>query len=93
MADFGLLVVGWPLVPGCDAGGLVVKVGKNALNPLGTPFKEGDEVFGCTRLGCKGYSTWQEYVRLSSLLILRSRLPNMMRLVSDGCRGHHSQAR
>lgn len=65
MADWGILVVGWPLVPGCDAGGIVVKAGKDAISPLGVPFKEGDEVFGCTRLGSSGYSPWQESVRIA----------------------------
>lgn len=64
MADWGILVEGWPLVPGCDGAGVVVKVGKGATSPLGGAFKEGDEVLGCTRLGSKGYSPWQEYVRL-----------------------------
>ncbi|KAF2183206.1 GroES-like protein [Zopfia rhizophila CBS 207.26] len=61
MANWGTLVIDWPLVPGCDAAGIVVKAGKNAINPLGIAFKEGDEVCGCTRLGNKGYSPWQEY--------------------------------
>ncbi|KAF2001804.1 GroES-like protein [Amniculicola lignicola CBS 123094] len=60
MKDWGLLVLEWPFVPGCDVSGVVVKAGENAVNPLGVPFKEGDEVFGCTRLGNKGYSAWQE---------------------------------
>lgn len=62
MADAGILVESWPFVPGCDAGGVVVKAGKDAKSPLGEIFKEGDVVFGCTRLGYKGYSPWQEYV-------------------------------
>ncbi|KAH7135538.1 chaperonin 10-like protein [Dendryphion nanum] len=66
MADYGLLVVEWPLVPGCDASGTVIKAGKDAVSPLGVPFKEGDEVFGCTRLGSKGYSPWQEYFLMDS---------------------------
>ncbi|ORY02267.1 chaperonin 10-like protein [Clohesyomyces aquaticus] len=66
MADYGILVVDWPLVPGCETGGVVVKAGKDAVNPLGVPFKEGDEVFGCTRIGSKGYSPWQEYFLMDS---------------------------
>jgi NADPH:quinone reductase-like Zn-dependent oxidoreductase len=63
MADYGMLVLDWPLVPGCDAGGVIVKAGSNAINPVtGKAFKEGDEVMGCTRLGSKGYSPWQEFV-------------------------------
>lgn len=65
MANMGLLVESWPLVPGCDAAGVVVKTGKNATNPLGGKFEEGDEVFGCTRLGQKGHGAWQEYVSSS----------------------------
>lgn len=61
MSDYGVLVVDWPLVPGCDASGVVVKAGKDAIGPFGTAFKEGDVVFGCTRLGSKGYSPWVEY--------------------------------
>ena len=64
MSSSGLLVAEWPLVPGCEAGGVVVKAGKNAISPLGVVFKEGDEVSGCTRLGSPGYSPWQEYVRI-----------------------------
>lgn len=65
MVNFGLLVESWPLVPGCDAGGKVVKVGKDAISPLGKVFREGDGVCGCTRLGMPGYSPFQEYVLLS----------------------------
>ncbi len=54
----GLLVLSWPWVVGCDAAGVVVKVGEKAASS----FKEGDEVCGCTRLGSFGYSTCQEYV-------------------------------
>jgi NADPH:quinone reductase-like Zn-dependent oxidoreductase len=62
MANMGLLVESWPLVPGCDGAGVVVKAGKDAESALGGKFKEGDEVFGCTRLGQKGHGAWQEYV-------------------------------
>jgi NADPH:quinone reductase-like Zn-dependent oxidoreductase len=58
MQGTGLLVLGWPWVVGCDAAGVVVKVGETAASV----FKEGDEVCGCTRLGSPGYSTGQEYV-------------------------------
>ncbi|KAI9826824.1 MAG: lysophospholipid acyltransferase [Thelocarpon impressellum] len=54
---YGILVVSWPIVLGCDAGGVVVEVGKDA----GSSFKVGDEVCGCTRLGTPGHSTLQEY--------------------------------
>src|ERR1700760_1369203 len=62
MIQTGILVVDWPFVPGCDAGGVVVKAGKNAISSLGKPFKEGDKVFGCTKLGTKGHSTFEEFV-------------------------------
>ncbi|KAF1808958.1 GroES-like protein [Eremomyces bilateralis CBS 781.70] len=60
-AATGLLVEGWPFTPGCDAGGIVVKAGKNAVSALGSPFKEGDRICGATRLGTKGHSPFQEY--------------------------------
>jgi NADPH:quinone reductase-like Zn-dependent oxidoreductase len=63
MADYGLLVDSWPLVPGCDASGIVIKAGNHAKSPLGGLFKPGDKVCGCTRLGVAGYSPWQELVR------------------------------
>jgi NADPH:quinone reductase-like Zn-dependent oxidoreductase len=50
-------VTAWPVVVGCDASGVVVEVGEGA-----TKFKEGDKVYGCTRLGVPGYATFQEYV-------------------------------
>jgi NADPH:quinone reductase-like Zn-dependent oxidoreductase len=62
MIQYGLLVLKHPFVPGCDAGGVVVNAGKNAISALGNQFKEGDKVFGCTRLGSDKYSTFQEYV-------------------------------
>jgi NADPH:quinone reductase-like Zn-dependent oxidoreductase len=65
LIDYGVLVLSWPLVPGCDAGGVVVKAGKNAISPLGEQFNEGDKVCGCTRLGSPGYGTFQEYVSTS----------------------------
>jgi len=73
MANMGLLVESWPLVPGCDAAGVVVKAGKDAESALGGKFKDGGEVFGCTRLGQRGHGAWQEYVRRFSLTFLRKR--------------------
>jgi NADPH:quinone reductase-like Zn-dependent oxidoreductase len=64
MANFGLLVSSWPMVPGCDAAGIVVKTGVTAVNAFGGQFQVGDEAFGCTRIGIRGYSPWQEYVRM-----------------------------
>jgi len=60
MADMGVLVSDWPLVLGVDGAGIVVKAGSKAVGPLG-PFKEGDEVCGCARLGEKGHGTCEEY--------------------------------
>lgn len=65
MAGTGLLVTEWPFVLGCDVAGVVVKAGPKAIGPLG-PLKEGDEVCGCTRLGCKGYSSCEEYLLMDA---------------------------
>ncbi|KAK7902890.1 hypothetical protein LTR67_002536 [Exophiala xenobiotica] len=59
MSEYGLLVVEWPLILGVDTGGIVVKAGGEAQSKYG--FKIGDEVFGCTRLGCPEYGASQEY--------------------------------
>ncbi len=59
MAAYGLLVVGWPLGLGVDAGGVVVEAGSEASSKYG--FKAGDQIFGCTRLGTLGYTAAQEY--------------------------------
>ena len=58
MQSYGIMVSTWPIVLGCDAGGVVVEVGQAAAST----FKVGDEVCGCTRLGIPGYGTFQEYV-------------------------------
>ncbi len=58
MSSVGILVKGWPLVPGVDAAGVVTKVGDNV-----STFKVGDEVCGCTRVGAPGHGTCQEFVR------------------------------
>jgi NADPH:quinone reductase-like Zn-dependent oxidoreductase len=57
MQATGALVSSWPIVLGCDGAGVVVEVGSKVAK-----FKKGDEVFGCTRLGVKGHSTFQEFV-------------------------------
>lgn len=65
MQSTGVLVHAWPIVLGCDASGTVVSVGSAV-----TKFKEGDGVFGCTRLGVPGYGTFQEYVCPRPSLVL-----------------------
>lgn len=57
MQGTGMLVLSWPIVLGCDASGIVTKVGEGV-----SKFKVGDKVFGCTRLGHPGYGTFQEFV-------------------------------
>lgn len=66
MQSTGLLVTAWPIVLGCDAGGVVVQVGPDAASS----FKVGDRVCGCTRLGVPGYSTFQEYFLMDAKLTL-----------------------
>lgn len=70
MADMGLLVESWPLIPGCDAAGVIVKVGKDAESALGGKFKVGDEICGCTRLGQRGYGAWQEYFLMDAVVAI-----------------------
>ncbi|KAF2728016.1 GroES-like protein [Polyplosphaeria fusca] len=71
MVEWGLLVDSWPVVPGCEGSGIVLKVGKDAINPVtGALFKEGDEVCGCTRLGMKGYSPWQEQFLMDAAIAI-----------------------
>jgi len=69
MANMGILIVDWPFILGCDAAGVVIKAGSKAVGPIG-PFKVGDEVCGCTRLGSKGYSTCQEYFLMDAALTI-----------------------
>ncbi|KIV90815.1 hypothetical protein PV10_05422 [Exophiala mesophila] len=59
MSKFGLLVVDWPLGLGCDSAGVVTDSGNEATEKYG--LKAGDAVFGCTRLGVKGYAAAQEF--------------------------------
>lgn len=61
-AVMGMGVESWPLTPGCDIAGVIEKVGPNAISPLGTPWKKGDAVFSCTRVGVFKYAAWAEYV-------------------------------
>ena len=66
MQGTGLLVTAWPIVLGCDASGVVIKVGDAAASK----FNVGDRVCGCTRLGVPGSSTFQEYFCMDSNLAL-----------------------
>ena len=63
-----MLVTAWPFVPGCDAAGVVVEVGDN----VGSKFKFGDEVCGCTRVGVSGHSTMQEFVSIVQTMLSSS---------------------
>ena len=69
MAVMGVLVKEWPLTLGVDGGGIVVKAGSKAVGPLG-PFKEGDEVCGCSRLGEIGHGTCGEYYLMDSAVTI-----------------------
>jgi NADPH:quinone reductase-like Zn-dependent oxidoreductase len=69
MAVLGLLVKEWPLTLAVDAAGIVVKAGSKAVGPLG-PFKEGDEVCGCSRLGEIGHGTCQEYYLMDAAVTI-----------------------
>lgn len=66
MQGTGLLVTAWPIVLGCDASGVVTRVGDAAASK----FSVGDRVCGCTRLGVPGFSTFQEYFCMDSNLAL-----------------------
>ncbi len=65
MSNYGMLVVEWPMVLGCDASGVVVEVGEGVEE-----LKEGDGVCGCSRLGHLAHSTCQEYVCACVLCLL-----------------------
>ena len=66
MQGTGLLVTAWPMVLGCDASGVVVKVGKAAVST----FQVGERVCGCTRVGVLGHSTFQEYFCMDAKLTM-----------------------
>ncbi|KAH7082483.1 chaperonin 10-like protein [Paraphoma chrysanthemicola] len=59
-ASTGALVDAWPHTPGCDSAGVITQLGPNPISALGHEFKVGDKVFGCTRVGQKGYTAWSE---------------------------------
>ena len=67
MQSSGLLVTHWPVVLGCDAGGVVVEVGQGSSSSI----KVGQRVAGCTRLGVPGYSTFQEFFLMDERLALQ----------------------
>jgi NADPH:quinone reductase-like Zn-dependent oxidoreductase len=68
MSQYGILVLEWPFVLGCDASGVVVEAGEKAEKEYG--FKAGDYVCGCTRLGTKAYSTCQEYLLMDAAITI-----------------------
>ncbi|KAH7070778.1 chaperonin 10-like protein [Paraphoma chrysanthemicola] len=59
-ASTGAMVDSWPFTPGCDSAGVITQLGPNPVSALGHEFKVGDYVFGCTRVGQKGYTAWSE---------------------------------
>ncbi|KAI9807806.1 MAG: hypothetical protein M1825_005111 [Sarcosagium campestre] len=65
MQGTGLLVTAWPIVLGCDTGGIVVDMGKDVVG-----IRPSDEVCGCTRLGIPGYATFQEYFVMDAALAI-----------------------
>ncbi|KAE8446201.1 hypothetical protein EG329_012426 [Mollisiaceae sp. DMI_Dod_QoI] len=66
MQGTGQLVTAWPIVLGCDASGIVVETGSSVKK-----FKQGDGIFGCTRLGVPGHSTFQEYFLMDENLAFK----------------------
>jgi NADPH:quinone reductase-like Zn-dependent oxidoreductase len=65
MANYGLLVLEWPLTLGVDASGVIVETGDKVSN-----LKVGDHVCGCTRLGTTQYSACQEYFLMDADLAI-----------------------
>ncbi|KAF2032435.1 GroES-like protein [Setomelanomma holmii] len=61
MQTAGLLVHSWPFTPGCDSCGVIEAVGPHAISALGTEYKVGEHVFGCTRVGVSGHATFAEH--------------------------------
>ncbi|KAB5531198.1 chaperonin 10-like protein [Coniochaeta sp. 2T2.1] len=56
----------FPAVIGCEGSGAVAAIGPNA-----TRFKEGDGIFGCTRLGVSECATFQEHFLMDEDLAYR----------------------
>ncbi|RMZ86088.1 hypothetical protein DV737_g101, partial [Chaetothyriales sp. CBS 132003] len=88
MANFGTLVVDWPLVLGVDASGVIVQVGETAQSKYN--FKVGDYVCGCTRLGSPGHSTCQEYFLMDAAVTIPK--PKNLDLVQAATLGVGAQA-
>jgi hypothetical protein len=55
MHHTGMLVLEWPAILGCEASGVVLAAGSEV-----TRFKEGDHVYGCSRLGARSFATFQD---------------------------------
>jgi len=71
MQQTGMLVQSWPIVLGCDASGIVVECGSadsRFQSVEGAP----QGVFGSTRLGFQGYSTFQEYFLMDEHLAFKT---------------------
>lgn len=68
MAQMGMLVEEWPWTLGCEGCGIVVQLGEGAEKH---GFMVGDYVFGCTRLGYKGYGQGQEYLLKDAAVSLK----------------------
>jgi NADPH:quinone reductase-like Zn-dependent oxidoreductase len=71
MQQSGVLVQSWPIVLGCDASGIVVECGSPDSRFKTTGGTTPPGVFGCTRLGFPGYSTFQEYFLMDEHLAFK----------------------
>jgi NADPH:quinone reductase-like Zn-dependent oxidoreductase len=87
MANYGLLVVNWPLGLGCDVSGVVVEAGDEAKSKYN--FREGDKVFGCTRLGMTGYDGAAEFLLMDAMVTLR--MPDNISLLEAVTLGERSE--
>jgi NADPH:quinone reductase-like Zn-dependent oxidoreductase len=66
MQKYGILVLTWPAVIGCEAAGVVIEVGEGV-----TKFKLGDYAYGCTRLGNNPYSVFQDTFIMEEDLVFK----------------------